>query len=77
MAEGQERVPGRLLRFGLIAATIVFAVLVFGLIYWLPMAATGVGDFGAAITWGLITLVVMAVLSVIIYFVYMRLIVKT
>jgi hypothetical protein len=76
MTEGQERQPGRLLRFGLIAITIIFPVLVFMGLYWFPLTALGMGDFSTAITWSLITLVVLAVISVIIYFVYMRVAVK-
>ena len=76
MTERQERQPGRLLRFGLIAVTIIFPVLVFMGLYWFPLTALGMGDFGIAITYTLITLVVLAVISVIIYFVYMRVVVK-
>ncbi len=76
MAEGQERQPGRLLKFGLIFITILFPVLVFMGLYWFPLTALGMSDFGTAITYALITLVVLAVLSVIVYFVYMRVFVR-
>lgn len=76
MAEGQDRQPGRLLRFGLVAVTILCTVVVFMGLYWFPLTALGMGDFSTAITWSLITLVVLAVISAIIYFVYMRVAVK-
>lgn len=71
--QGQGRERGRLLRYAMVVVTIVISVLVFGLLYWIPMAATGgIGDFSAAIKGGLITFVCLVVLSGIIYFIYMR-----
>ena len=70
-ASGKERKPGNLIKYTLIVLTgVVFAAVSLVLLLFSK------GTVGASLLWGAIAGVITAVLGVIIYFVYTKLLVK-
>ena len=70
-ASGKERKPGNLLKYTFIVLTgVVFAVVAFVLLL------VGKGAVGTALLWGVISAAITAVLGVIVYFIYTKLLVK-
>lgn len=79
-ASGKERKPGKLLMYALIVAVgVVFAGVTIVLMFTGQAAAArglaGMG-LGTAVLWGAIAAAIAAAIGVIVYFVYMKLLVK-
>ncbi len=71
VASGKERKPGNLLKYALV----VLVGVTFAAIALVVLMLPG-GNLGGALLWGLIGAVGAAVIGVIIWFIYMRLLVK-